>query len=1476
MMTGESDYCARLACFIRQIIMNIFTRTNRITAQMLAVVTAFAMILSAFPVHFFVAEAGIYVTLFGPIDQDVTDVGGEFASGVIDARAHENLLFSFDYDSTELDGTDDSFTYGWRSSGTDYDLGTVVGVSGTTDPSEIGSVSKSLPEVAAVADLEVYVRVDAVPGADSDEVKLTNLTVTGNPLVVLDSQDAVRICHSAKGKNYADISPNVDSIITLPNGHKDHAPDIIPDFWYDIGDGATYYAGNNWPDTSGIYDNDCQDPKALYGTITVTKVVEGGNATPADFDLFVDGIEVESGDLNDFVAGKKKGISYVMSEANGPDHYELTALQCVKGDNDPKLGDLETGEIVMKLKKDQHIDCTFTNTYVPPPTKEIEMCKKDVTGAPIAGWGMTLSNGDETYELLTEKEDGCVTQEVNPEDGPWYVTEEDRDGWELDDILTENGRVFDEKEVGCEFFGLRAVADDAQVKCANARCPVPPPPEFTCTFVNEEIPQEPPICDYGFGPENLLANGSFEEPEIDSSWSLTSIADWVVTKVSDATGVDGELWRGLFGGASDGEQNVELDSTEPTVVAQTVSTIPGATYELRFDFSPRPKTGLADNDVDAQVDGSVLMNVSGDGTVIKENNWTTYTETFEAVGTTTEISFKDNGTANRVGSLIDNAVLCLVEEPAEVTVVAHKIVCEDEADLPNWGTGGPNIDENTASDWVAKHDSCRLAEGWEFEWGPQTAFDPGDTATGTAGDPWTTFGPTDVNGLAMSTLSEEELGNNAHLWFREVLQDGYIPFTHGPNGKTNVDDYTAEVYCHTDVKNYDNFDRIDGVALDETYYCVAWNVSEAPEMCEVTLVSDTTDFVVEKDANAQALSWIHPAWTAFIPGATWIWGDDPVVDPSVDETQTFLKKFGFVGNVTNATLEVATDNGHSVMLNGNTSHDGGSSFSSAVSYDVTGEINQGNNDLSIAVTNKALGTDPRKNPAGLLYKLHIEGEVTTDQDCVVPYEEEPECIIEGYKYDETGEPLEGWMIGLAERFMVYHEALTVQSQEEEPEFGEPRTIGTDETDENGYYCIEPSMVDGKLLTKPAKIEYGVYEVMKDGWQFVKAEVDDSERVPAGDNPFDVLIPVDLDEDKQVDFYNREQTLTCDPEVNLIANGDFETPEVTDDAGWDIFDLSTYPSLAWMVEWVNLSPRAPDEASLEFHAGVNGWLPAEGEQYAELDSDWEGPGFGGSENASVKISQNIETIPGETYVLSWNFSPRPGRAFQENKLEVYVDGDKEASNQETGVGLDNTVWTPDSYEFVADTSSTEIMFMDAGNGNSSGTFIDDVALYCVPEDNGDGDNELSCDFTASDYTANTGSTVDLTWSTTEADHVEIDQGINDVDPNGSTTVDVTDDITYILTAYQNYGEENETSVTCDVSIDAEHGGGGHRSGGSSRRDNSNDEPETGTPQVLGEQVSLVPAGAPDTGAGGSQVPQPATKLTYLLSLAIRKTRLNEKK
>lgn len=169
----------------------------------------------------------------------------------------------------------------------------------------------------------------------------------------------------------------------------------------------------------------------------------------------------------------------------------------------------------------------------------------------------------------------------------------------------------------------------------------------------------------------------------------------------------------------------------------------------------------------------------------------------------------------------DNWTFVFANKYNPVKIVATKIVCDDEASLPNWGTGGPNITATTAINWVSQNTGCRLVEGWDFQYAINNQSNPGDNLEdGGAG--WTAFGPTDSNG--QSSVEFDDVENLNRIWLREMLKSGYLGYSFNENGQTNVDSISAEMYCHNDVLNYDNYDYIDNPMYGETYYCVAWNL----------------------------------------------------------------------------------------------------------------------------------------------------------------------------------------------------------------------------------------------------------------------------------------------------------------------------------------------------------------------------------------------------------------------------------------------------------------------------------------------------------------------------------------------------------------------------------------------------------------------------------------------------------------------------
>jgi hypothetical protein len=126
-----------------------------------------------------------------------------------------------------------------------------------------------------------------------------------------------------------------------------------------------------------------------------------------------------------------------------------------------------------------------------------------------------------------------------------------------------------------------------------------------------------------------------------------------------------------------------------------------------------------------------------------------------------------------------------------------------------------------------------------------------------------------------------------------------------------------------------------------------------------------------------------------LPGASWIWGEDPVVDPTVATSETFTRSFTIVGTPSGGSITIAADNDYSVSVNntlicadGSQGTEGaGDSFGSPDTCTIPANVlTTGANTLSITVTNWAVeGSTYESNPAGLRYKLHF-----TAQDCPEP------------------------------------------------------------------------------------------------------------------------------------------------------------------------------------------------------------------------------------------------------------------------------------------------------------------------------------------------------------------------------------------------------------------------------------------------------------------------------------------------------------
>ncbi len=352
-----------------------------------------------------------------------------------------------------------------------------------------------------------------------------------------------------------------------------------------------------------------------------------------------------------------------------------------------------------------------------PVLYDITACKFAANEEVIAGWDMFVTNdpiGDDgiSYEVTTG-ENGCVSQEVDFNEGPFYVVEQARSGWVQSSVFASFGEVvpLGQSEIEmCQFGGLRMI-EDVSVNRVSGEISgqvVLDEPDFRCDFYNEEI--EPTQC------VNLLANGSFEEPVVTdpSLWQkFALVAGWTIEKVTGgATTL--ELHRGWSGNqAADGFQYVELDGDESTKISQIVSTLAGGEYELSWAFAPRD-VAAEQNQLSVLVNGSEVA-TEGPATAaagLDLADWTYGNYSFTASGTSTAIAFADAGPSNTFGTFIDDAELCLVREPEpdtcedEVNVGADTVVSANQLKLKNGNdiTDVNRIDPDEvlgAADWVS-------------------------------------------------------------------------------------------------------------------------------------------------------------------------------------------------------------------------------------------------------------------------------------------------------------------------------------------------------------------------------------------------------------------------------------------------------------------------------------------------------------------------------------------------------------------------------------------------------------------------------------------------------------------------------------------------------------------------------------------------------------------------------------------------------
>lgn len=136
-----------------------------------------------------------------------------------------------------------------------------------------------------------------------------------------------------------------------------------------------------------------------------------------------------------------------------------------------------------------------------------------------------------------------------------------------------------------------------------------------------------------------------------------------------------------------------------------------------------------------------------------------------------------------------------------------------------------------------------------------------------------------------------------------------------------------------------------------------------------TMYSDANTAVVGSGTAVAVPTPYNSAWTASIPGATWVWKSGPTAD---NETVEFQKSFTVSGTVLSAALDIAADNSYTVFIDGTqVAQDlAENNYSTTDHYNLTANVTPGVHTLRIQVTNMGV-FNAAVNPAGLLYKFTV-------------------------------------------------------------------------------------------------------------------------------------------------------------------------------------------------------------------------------------------------------------------------------------------------------------------------------------------------------------------------------------------------------------------------------------------------------------------------------------------------------------------------
>lgn len=226
-----------------------------------------------------------------------------------------------------------------------------------------------------------------------------------------------------------------------------------------------------------------------------------------------------------------------------------------------------------------------------------------------------------------------------------------------------------------------------------------------------------------------------------------------------------------------------------------------------------------------------------------------------------------------------------------------------------------------------------------------------------------------ILGIVDKTITESYYCNETKDSFQERMEKLKASFLE-EHGK----EYSIEILYTLDCSNWDNFPPNPaplslGLSLSRQGRDTRGNF-QLYHSGYYTIVSDSQTLA---NGSPAVPTWVHSDWTADIPGATWIWSEYLVSDPTNNVTVNFTRTFNLPAGSFQGSLTIAADNFYTCYLNGLfIAADRG--FMVEDRYSLDGMLQNGLNTFRCEVMNlEAPGSTPYLNPAGLLYKISIYG-----------------------------------------------------------------------------------------------------------------------------------------------------------------------------------------------------------------------------------------------------------------------------------------------------------------------------------------------------------------------------------------------------------------------------------------------------------------------------------------------------------------------